>query len=299
VLTGDPARLPRELQEHTEVFRGSADNAATLSQALDGVEALFWCAPSESLRETNVRNHYERFARAGFLAIRKARTPRVVTISAGGRGLARSAGPVSGLHAMEDILNQSGAAIRHLRCPWFMENFLGQVRSMCRRGLVSYPMRRHIPIPMAAATDIADVALRWLVQQNWKGIEGIPVHGPEDLSFAQAAAVMERMLERPVQYWEASPNHYARVLIRLGASAEYARSRIELFSELARGIARAEQRTAESTTPTTLSAWAGSELVPLAESFRPRSELQATFLQNQHHRTPQDRVHHSGERKYA
>ena len=86
-------------------------------------------------------------------------------------------------------------------------------------------MPGHVPIPMTAVTDIADVALRWLVRRDWKGIEGVAVHGPEDLSYNQAAAVIERTLERPVRYREASANHYVRTLRRSGASAEYARSR--------------------------------------------------------------------------
>ena len=297
VLTSNPARLSQEIQEQVEIFRGSADDLTTLTQALDGVEALFWCVPGESLRETNVRSYYERFARSASLAIRAAGTPRVVTISAGGKGLARDAGPISGLHAMEDILNQSGVAIRHLRCSWFMENFLRQVRSMCRHGLLSYPMPGHVPIPMAAVTDVADLALKWLVRRNWKGIEGFAVHGPHDLSFGQAAAVMERILERPVQYREAPANHYVRVLTRFGASAEYARSRTEMFSELARGIASAEPRTAESTTPTTLSAWAGSELLPVAEALRPRSEMRAAASPSLR-QADQGRNHEDGDRRY-
>jgi uncharacterized protein YbjT (DUF2867 family) len=262
-----------------EVVRGSTDDAATLRQALDGVEALFWCVPTESLQETNVERHYERFACAGWQAIRQAGTPRVVTISAGGKGLARNASPISGLHAMEEILNESGAAIRHLRCGLFMENFLSLVRSILGQGLISYPMPGHVPIPMMAVTDVADVALRWLVRRDWKGIEGIAVHGPEDLSCNQAAAVIERILERPVRYREASANHFVRTLVGFGASAEYARSRVEMLSELAKGITRAEPRTAESTTPTTLAAWAESELLPLVESLRPPSETAVAPLQ--------------------
>ncbi len=74
---------------------------------------------------------------------------------------------------------------------------------------------------------------------------------------------MERILERPVRYKEASANHYVQILIGLGASAEYARSLVEMFAELAQSITRAEPRTAESTTPTSLSAWAKRELLPL------------------------------------
>jgi uncharacterized protein YbjT (DUF2867 family) len=294
VIARDPARLPEEVRQQVEVVPGSTDDVATLCRALDGVEALFWCVPAESLQETNVELHYELFACAGWQAIRQAGTPRIVTVSAGGKGLARKAGPISGLHAMEEILNESGAAIRHLRCGLFMENFLSQLRSIRGQALISYPMPGHIPIPMTAAADVADAALRWLVRRDWKGIEGVAVHGPEDLSYGQAAAVMERILERPVRYREASADHFVRTLVGFGASAEYARSRVEMFSELAQGITRAEPRTAESTTPTTLAVWAESELLPLIESLRPQSETAVTPLQSLNRMAPQN-----GNQKYS
>jgi uncharacterized protein YbjT (DUF2867 family) len=270
VLASDPARLPREIRAQVEVIRGSADDTAALRRALDGVEALFWCVPTESLRESNVALHYERFASAAWQAIRQAGTPRIVTISAGGKGGAHRAGPISGLHAMEEILNDSGAAIRHLRCCLFMENFFSQARCIREQGFFSYPMPGHVPVPMAAVTDIADVALRWLVRQDWEGIKGVPIHGPEDLSFNQAAAILERTLEQPVRYQEASANQYVAALMESGASAEYARGLVEMFSELAQGIMDVEPRTAESTTSTTLAAWAESELIPAVAVLHPK-----------------------------
>src|SRR5207247_937091 len=103
-----------------------------------------------------------------------------------------------------EILNESGAAIRHLRCGLFMENFLAQARAILGQGLFSNPMPGHIPMPMTAVKDIADVGLRWLVRRDWQGIDAVAVHGPEELSYNQAAAVMERILERPVRYREVS-----------------------------------------------------------------------------------------------
>ena len=85
VIVRDPARLPEEVLEQVEVVRGSTDDTALLRDALDGVEALFWCIPTESVHETNVERHYERFACAVWQAIRQAGTPRVVTISAAGK----------------------------------------------------------------------------------------------------------------------------------------------------------------------------------------------------------------------
>jgi len=267
VIARDPARLPEEIREQIEVVRGSTDDAATLRRALEGVEALFWCVPPASLQETDVQGHFERFARAACQAIREARVPRVVTISAGGKGLARNAGPISALHAMEAILHESGAAIRHLRCGSFMENFLWQTQALFQHGVLSYPMPGHIPIPMVAATDVADVALRWLVRRDWKGINGVAVHGPEDLSYGEAAAILGRVLERPVRYEQTSGKAYIQKMVGTGTSAEYARSRVEMFGELAQGITRAEPRTPDSTTPTRLAEWSARELRPAVQSL--------------------------------
>jgi hypothetical protein len=52
-----------------------------------------------------------------------------------------------------------------------------------------------------------------------------------------------------------------------------------MFSELARGITRAEPRTVESTTPTTLAAWARSELLTAVEALRTPSETAVAGVQ--------------------
>jgi uncharacterized protein YbjT (DUF2867 family) len=62
VIVRDPNRLPEEIREQVEVVCGSTDDGPTLRRALDGVDAMFWCVPTESLQGTNVERHYERFA---------------------------------------------------------------------------------------------------------------------------------------------------------------------------------------------------------------------------------------------
>jgi len=145
---------------------------------------------------------------------------------------------------------------------------------------------------------VAGVALRWLVRRDWNGIEAVAVHGPEDLSYNQAAAIVERTLERPVRYLEASAKEYVRTLVGAGASAEYAHSVVDMFSELAQGITRAEPRTTESTTPTTLAAWAESELLPVVESFRPQSETAAASSPGLNQMAHPNRNHRNGRSDY-
>lgn len=262
VIARDPVRLPAEIQEQVEVIPGSTDDAELLRRALDGVESMFWCVPGGPPDVRDVREHYERFARAGAQAIRAARTPRVVTISATSGRFARNAGPISGMHLMEDILNESGAAIRHLRCGVFMEHLLGQARAIVRSGVLSCPTPGDVPVPMVAAADVADAALRWLVRQDWQGIAGIAIHGPEFLTFNRVAAIMERVLERRVRYEETSANRFVQLLLESGTSAEFARSRVEMFAELARGIACVEPGMMVARTPTTLDCWLENVFLP-------------------------------------
>jgi uncharacterized protein YbjT (DUF2867 family) len=272
VITREPERLPAEIREQVEVVRGSSDDPALLRRALDGVEAVFWCVPPEDLQERHVELHYEGFACAAWQAIRQAGTPRVVTISAVGKTDAQHAGRISGLHAMEEILNESGAAIRHLRCGLFMDNFHREAAWLIQRGLLSYPVPGHVPVPMVAVADIANFALKYLVRRDWTGIAGIAVHGPEDLSYGEAAAIMGRVLARRVRYEQASATQYVQRMVSLGASTEYARSLVEMHSALAQGISQVEPRTPESTTRTTLAKWSADELVPAAQALLGESD---------------------------
>ena len=207
VVARDPARLPQKIQAQVEVVHGSTDDAAALRRALDGVEALFWSVPGAPLGEVNAQAHYERFAMAGYRAIRKAGTPRVVTISAAGNVSTRDAGPLSGLRAMEEILNQSGAAIRHLRCGWFTETFPRQERSICGQGLFWNSIPTQVAASTVALNEIADVALRWLVRRDWAGIESVRVYVPGDVCFNQASFVTGGTLESQVWYTEPSAHN--------------------------------------------------------------------------------------------
>jgi len=266
VIVRDPERLPAEIRSQVEVVRGSTDDAVALRRALEGVETMFWCVPTESPRESTIERHYEGFARAAGQAIREARTPRVVTISAAGRGLSRKTGRIFGLHAMEEILDQSATAIRHLRCGIFMENFLAQARTIREQGLFSFPISGKIPLPMTAVNDVADCALRWLARRDWGGVEGVVVYGPEKLSFNQAAVIMERVLEQRVHYRESAADDYIEGLVSSGASVDYARGQVEMLAALAKVVTCSEPAARELTTSVRLSAWTRKELLPVIKS---------------------------------
>lgn len=161
-----PDKLDVHVRKRAEVIQGSIDDIEILTQALDGVDALFWCVPQSHTQE-NLQEYYLHFANAVATAIKQTGTPRVVAVSSGGQGRSQNAGPISALHAMEEVLNTTGAAIRYLRCGNFMENFLWQVEPIARQGMFFYPFPADFPIPMVATCDIGIAAAQWLLHQDW------------------------------------------------------------------------------------------------------------------------------------
>ncbi len=189
VIAREPSRLPADIREQIELVRGSTDDAETLRSALEGIESLFWCVPRPSSGETDLRRHYERFSLAACQALRAARTPRVVAISCGGLESGLQARPTSLLHIPEDILNKSGAAIRHLRCSAGMADINGWEKPISDGGLAVYPASRNGQSQKVAVRDIADVALRWLVRRDWEGIATVPVTGGGKLAYQAQGAL--------------------------------------------------------------------------------------------------------------
>lgn len=261
IVSRQPHTLLDEIRDRVEVIQGSMDDSKVLIQALDGADVMFWCVPQSHTQE-NVLDYYMQFTQAVAIAIRQTQIPRVVSVSSGGKGLAKNAGAISALHAMEDVLDGTGAAMRHLHCGNFMENFLWQVGAIAHQGKFFYPLSGDYLIPLVATRDIATVATQWLTQRDWLGQQGIAVHGAEDLSLNQAAEVFSGVLNQTIQFQQIPPRAYYESILKQGASPAFAQSLVDLFAEVANGIYQAEPRTPKTTTPTTLQQWATKVMIP-------------------------------------
>lgn len=261
LVARNPDKLDPNVRTRAEVIQGSIDDPGLLTRTLNGAEALFWCVP-ESNTQQNVLDYYLHFANAAAIAIQQTGTPRVVAVSSGGQGRTKNAGPISALHAMEDVLNATGAATRYLRCGSFMENFLWQVEPILRQGVFFYPFPGDFSIPMVATHDIGMTAAKLLSDQDWSGQEGLGVHGPEDLSLNQSAEVIGKAIAKPVRFQPVSPESYYESALQSGCSPAFAQSLLNMYAEVAEGIYDAEPRTLETTTPTTLRQWAKTTIAP-------------------------------------
>lgn len=250
-----PDKIPSELRDKIEIAEGSLLDENDFTKALTGCEAVYFCIPEDNTHD-NIP-YYEKFARVAAAAIRRAETKRVVFLSGGGKDTDLSAGIVLGLHRAEDILaTESGAALRALRCPPFFESLLYQAEPILHAGKFFFPMSGDYKFPQAAASDIAEVAVKWLIRNDWNNIEGVAVHGAADISHRDVAAALSAALGKEVRFQQIPREEYVKILINIGSSPEFAHALTEMFEAIEQGLLNAEPRTPETTTPTTIENWA-------------------------------------------
>ena len=261
VVARDPGRLPREVRDRAEIVPGSHGDAAVADRAFDGAEAVFWLAPpnpSETLDGT-----FLDFTRPAAEAIRRRGVPRVVVVTVLGRGTEwqHRAGLISASLRMVDLLNETGAAVRGLALPAFMENALQQLDAI-RQGRMFGPVDPDRKVPHTATRDMGAAAARLMRDRSWTGQEDLPLLGPEDLSYNDLAVILSEVLGREVRYQQVSFEGSKAQMLEHGVSEAFAQGYVDMMRAKNEGMDNATPRTAANTGPTTFRQWAEEELKP-------------------------------------
>lgn len=261
VIVRDPGKLPEAAHDRVEIIEGSHGDAAVVDRAFDGAEAVFWVAPptsSETLDDT-----YINFTRPAADAIHRHGVPRVVVVTALGRGTEWQdrAGLVTASIRMVDLLNETGAAVRGLAMPGFMENALQQVE-VIKQGQMFGPLDPEKKVPHTATRDMGAAAARLLRDRSWTGQEDISLLGPEDLSFNEIATIVSEVLGCEVRYEQVPFDGFKAQLMERGMSDEFAQGYIDMMRAKSQGMDNVAARTSADTGPTTFRQWAEEELKP-------------------------------------
>ncbi len=261
IFVRDPGKIPAGILENVEVATGSLLNEYEFTQALEGCDTLYFCVPQSNTQE-NVNAYYEEFAEVASKAIKNAGTKRVVYLSGGGKGSNLHAGLITALHRSEDIISQSGASVRALRCPVFFETLLYQRASLKEKGTFSLPMDGNYKFPQIAIKDIAAKAVDFLTDQTWTGVEGFSVHGPADLSYHEIAWQMSELTEKPIRFQQVSREDYIKTLLEQHHTSEaFANALTDMLTAIGNGLHDGEPRTRASAMPTTIREWMSENLV--------------------------------------
>ncbi|MFI1097904.1 NAD(P)H-binding protein [Streptomyces sp. NPDC020917] len=265
VVVRDPAKLPAAVRDRVEVVAGSHGDPAVLDAAFAGAGTVFWLLPTDR-RAATAEDAYTGFTRPAAEALRAHAVARVVDVTALGRGTpwAGRAGHVTASLAMDDLIAGTGVAFRALALPGFMDNLLRQARAIKEQGVFLDMLPADLRLPAVATRDVAAVAARLLLDGSWTGQESVPLLGPEDLSYADMAAVVSEVLGTPVVYRRIPAQALREYLTGAGSSPGMAQSLLDMMTAKENGLDAGVVRTARQAidTPTTFRQWCEDVLKP-------------------------------------
>jgi len=247
LVTRDIGKLPEYIRARVEMVEGSHGDPRVIDNALAGASAVFWLAPPAW--QQTLDQAYLDFTRPAAAAIRRRAVPRVVSITALGRGTQWQghAGPVTASLAMDDMLMASGAAFRGLAMPSFMENTARQISVMKDKGVFFGPIDPDKTLRFTATRDMATAAARLLCDDGWHGQEDVPVLGPDDLSFNDQAAILSEIAGRPIRYQQIDYDQFKQQFLDRGASESVAQGYVDMYRAKEAGIDNVAARRPENT----------------------------------------------------
>ena len=258
-LMRDPSRLDPELVPLVEVRRIDQFDADSVVAATRGIDHLFWVVPSTAGEDP--LTDYARAAAAISRAVARNGIRRVVLQSSIGAELRHGAGEIDGLAANEVVLDASGADVAHLRCGYFFTNLLLDPDAI-RAGLLEVLLPLDAPLAFVAPRDVAEVATGRLLSE-WSGRIVQAVHGPVDLTWPEAAAIVSDAIGSPLRV-ERIPDGVMRARLRSsGASEAFAAAIMGMSTGMRDDFLPEQPRSIASTTPTGLGGWAYDHLRPL------------------------------------
>jgi uncharacterized protein YbjT (DUF2867 family) len=235
-----------------EVLTGDATDAALLTKAFRGADAIYTLLPPDP-QSPDFRKKQDHEGEAIVKAIRETGVEHVVFLSSIGADLPSGTGPIAGLHAQEERLKRlEGTNVLLLRPASFFENFYATLGLIKHRGINGGSVAPDLAVPMIATRDIAEVAAKALEARAFRGVVVRELLGPRDMTFAEATAILGERIGKPdLQYVQFSYADMANALTQMGFSENVAGLYVEMTRAFNEGRARSLQgRKPESTTPT-------------------------------------------------
>lgn len=264
VIGRDAKKLEPLVAQGAEAFVGSVEDAATMTQALEGATAAYLMFPANA-QHPDVRAYQECISDAYVAALAKTRVPYVVTLSSVGATHAQGTGPIVGLHNLEQKLNAiAGLNVLHLRPASFMENLFMSMGPMKSMGMLPGAFPGDAPMAWIAGKDIGQYAAQRLRARDFSGHSTQELLGPRDVSMKEVASIVGKAIGKPgMSYMQVPFMMLEPALVQMGLPKSTAALFVEMWKAGNAGLVKPEEaRTAKNTTPTTIETF-------VAESFMP------------------------------
>lgn len=257
VLLREPARLAPEVQDEVDAVQVDQYDADTVVAATEDVEALFWVDPTTGSEDPLA--DYVRATSSVVRAVTENRIGRVVFQSSVGAEKRHGAGEIDGLAHTETALDDTGVDVTHLRCGYFFTNLELQLNAL-RAGTLQVILPLDHPMAWVAPRDIAEVAATRLLSLTWSGRCVQAVHGPADLTWRQVAQTLTAATGRQISVEQIPDDAMRTQLHQAGMTDGLVEAVLGMSTGLRENFVPEQRRTIQTTTPTTLAAWAYDQL---------------------------------------
>lgn len=142
-----------------------------------------------------------------------------------------------GIGAVERAMRSSAPEWAVLKPSWFMQNFLDRAHShgatLLRDGAV-FTSTGDGRVGFVDALDIAEVGVRALADERSHDAAHV-ITGPEALSYADVAAILARVMDRPMRHVNVDDDEARRRLVASGMPERYAQLLVALDVEIRNG----------------------------------------------------------------
>ncbi len=173
-------------------------------------------------------------------AIKDAGIEYVVNLSSIGAHMPDGAGPVSGLHYVEEAMNElDEVSVKHLRPAYFYPNLLSQINLIKHAGIMGANYGE-AAFPMIHPTDIAKVVAEELMGLKFSGKSVRYIAGDEKTGAEIAAVIGKAIGKDDLQWIIFSDEQNLDGMKQVGLSEEVSKNYIEMGSALRSGEMNAE-----------------------------------------------------------
>ena len=222
VLVRDPQKAAALAQAGVQVAEGDLEVPSTIDAAMDGVSAVVLVSPAIPAQELNVVGSAVR-AGAGHVV-------KITSKASADSPIARRRDQV----AIENGLIASGLGYTLLRNNAYMQNFLMLAPAIARTGSFGSSAGEG-RVGMIDARDVAEVAAQIAVAPAQHAGKTYWPTGPERLSYADAAAILSKMLGRLVTFHPLTFDEERQAMINAGVPEPIAQMNAQALSLFAQG----------------------------------------------------------------
>jgi uncharacterized protein YbjT (DUF2867 family) len=213
---------------------GSVEDRDFLISAFAEADAAFLMYPPNNLSK-DIKAFTENIAHNYKAAIEANHIQFAVTLSSIGAHLSSGAGPVSGLHRAEQILNEcKGLHVLHLRPVYYYSNLLNQINLINLMGIMggNFELSR---FGIADPVEVGRKAARELLNLKFQGAS-YQYYASDEVSTSEIADEIGKALGKPGLRWVRFSNQqFKDALLHGGMSEELAAAMVEMFEAFDKG----------------------------------------------------------------